>query len=145
MLQIVALALASSLTFQSAPQQKSAAELYAQGSFELALKAYRAIPQDKLAPAERRRLEERILECDARSALASANPDPSRYETAIKALLEFQRKAERPEDKDQVWAEAEEALGDVYYMHPNRRDWSSAWPYYNAALEWWSGSTSRRG
>jgi uncharacterized protein YfaS (alpha-2-macroglobulin family) len=140
MFSIVALVLASSLNLPPAPQQKSAAELYAQGSYELALQAYRAIPRESLAPAERRRVEERILECDARSAMASANPDPSRSEGALKALLEFQRKAERPEDKDEVWAEAEEALGDVGFVNPNRRDWGNAWPHYSAALEWWSGS-----
>ncbi len=140
MLSIVALLLACTLDLQAAPQDARAAELYAQGSYELALQAYRAIPQDKLAPADKRALAERFLECDARSAMASANPDPSRLEGAIKALLEFQRKAERPEDQDGVWVQAEEALGDVYYMRPNQRDWSSAWPHYNAALEWWSGS-----
>src|SRR5258706_4880333 len=140
MFSIVALALASTPPLQSAPQDARAAELYAQGSYELALQAYRAIPQDKLSPADKRALEERILECDARSAISSANPDPSRLEGAIKGLLEFQRKAERPEDQDGVWVLAEEALGDVYYMRPNARDWSSAWPHYNAALEWWSAS-----
>jgi len=144
MLPLVALVLALvpelATNQQAAPQDARAAELYAQGSFELALQAYRAIPQEKLSPADKRALEERILECDARSAMGSANPDPSRLEGALKALLEFQRKAERPEDRDGVWVQAEEALGDVYYMRPNARDWSSAWPHYNAALEWWSGS-----
>ena len=141
MLSIVAFVLASSLTLQSAPQESRAAELYAQGSYELALQAYRALPQDKLAPADQRRIAERILECDARSALGTENPDPSRLEGAIKALLEFQLEVQRPEDKDEVWARAEEALGDVYYTHPNRRDWSSAWPHYDAALQWWAGSS----
>jgi uncharacterized protein YfaS (alpha-2-macroglobulin family) len=140
MFSIVALALALTLDFQAAPQDARAAELYAQGSYELALQAYRAIPQGELTRAEQRALAERILECDARSAIASANPDPSRLEGAIKALLEFQRKAERPEDQDGVWVLAEEALGDVYYTRPNARDFSSAWPHYNAALEWWSAS-----
>ena len=140
---VSAWALAPLLAAQDpAALRQRAAESYAQGSYELALQAYRALPQASLAPAERRWIEERILECDVRSAAATENPDPSRLDQTFRALLEFQKRAERPEQRDQVWAEAEEALGDVYFLPRQRRDWNSAWEHYLAALEWWAGSSA---
>ena len=140
MLSIATLLLLFTLPTAPAQDAQRADQLYAEKSWQLALESYRAIPREKLAAHEARRVEERILECDARSAAATANPDPSRLESALKGLAEFQRKAERPEEKDECWVAAEEALGDVFWISPNRRDWGSAWPHYQAALDWWSGS-----
>lgn len=122
--------------------RQRAAELYAQQSWQLALEAYRAVPAQALAPADRRWIEERILECDARSAVATDNPDSSRVDASFRALLEFQKRAERPEQRDQAWAEAEEALGDVYFLPRQRRDWNNGWEHYLQALQWWARSSA---
>ncbi|MBK7643937.1 MAG: alpha-2-macroglobulin [Planctomycetes bacterium] len=140
MLRLAALVLATFLQSPLAQEEQRAEAFYAQQSWELALESYRAIPLADLSAADRRRIEERILECDARSAASTDNPDPSRFEQAVKGLTEFQRKAERPEDKDEAWVRAEEALGDVYFLGRNRRDWGTAWPHYSSALDWWAGS-----
>jgi uncharacterized protein YfaS (alpha-2-macroglobulin family)/tetratricopeptide (TPR) repeat protein len=113
---------------------------FASGSFELARESYEAA--EKLAPdaAEKRYVSFRIADASWRSSAASQNPDSSEMDRAERALSELQRAIERPEDRDQVWAEVEESLGDSYWTRRDRRDMGSAVGHYRAALDWWSGA-----
>ncbi|MFN0242433.1 MAG: alpha-2-macroglobulin family protein [Planctomycetota bacterium] len=114
--------------------------LHAQGSFELARKAYAdalALARD---PEERRYVEFRLADSRWRSAAASQNPDPTEIERAGADLAALQASVVRPEARDRIWAEVAESLGDYHWQRRDRRDFGSAEPHYRAALDWWAGA-----
>lgn len=42
---------------------------------------------------------------------------------------------------DQTSAECQESLGDFFTQPGQGFNWNEAWPHYQAALDWWAGST----
>ena len=66
--------------------------------------------------------------------------DNTNIEKARQQLNELVRDITREEDKDQVWAEVQESLGDSYWLATSSRNWGQALPYYQNALDWWAGS-----
>jgi hypothetical protein len=55
-------------------------------------------------------------------------------------LEKLVREVKRPEERDRVWVEVQESLGDFHWTRRNQQNWGAAWPYYQAALEWWAGA-----
>jgi hypothetical protein len=54
-------------------------------------------------------------------------------------LEELIRTVDAEPDRDLVWAEAHESLGDFFWTRRNQMNWGSAWPHYQQSLDWWAG------
>lgn len=117
-----------------------AERLYAEKSYQLAHEAYAEATTLELGSADRRFLLFRLADTDWRSAASSDNPDSTRIERARAALQELQAKVQRPEDKDVIWAEIAESLGDYEWMRRDAQNLGGAMPHYQAALDFWAGA-----
>ncbi|MCU1349361.1 MAG: Large extracellular alpha-helical protein, partial [Acidobacteria bacterium] len=109
---------------------------YAEKSFGRAHEAYEEAAKLDLQPEERRWVAFRLADTAWRSDAASPSPDPTVREAARKALAQFVE--ENNDDRDRIWAEAEESLGD-FSAAQSSYDYSGG-QYYVAALDWWAGS-----
>jgi len=119
---------------------KSDAErLYAAGSFAKANEIYARINKTGLAPADVRWVEFRVADTSWRSQAGTETSDTTIFEKAQKELEELIRAHDKDEDRDLVWAEAHESLGDFFWTRRNQVNWGGAWPHYQQALEWWAG------
>ncbi|NBR84898.1 MAG: alpha-2-macroglobulin [Verrucomicrobia bacterium] len=49
------------------------------------------------------------------------------------------RDVQREEEKDRVWVEIQESLGDSHWTPRNQRNWGTAWQHYAQVLDWWAG------
>ncbi len=114
---------------------------FAEKSYGEALRLYtRALEQPELKPADRRWVEFRLADGRWREQAASAQADPSRFNAARQTLEKMIRDVPREEAKDRLWAEVHESLADSYWRRDGA-DWPSAWPHYEAALDWWAGQS----
>jgi uncharacterized protein YfaS (alpha-2-macroglobulin family) len=120
--------------------RERAEKLYAQGSYELAHRAYDEASTLELEATDWNWLVFRLADTDWRSASASENPDSTRIERAKNALDALQKKFERPEEKDEVWAQVEESLADLEWLRRETQNFGAALPHYRAALDWWAGA-----
>src|SRR5215213_4560100 len=121
-------------------QLKNDAEAqYAQGSYARANELYSKVEKNKLSPAEARWVEFRLADTSWRSQAATETSDTTRYEQAQKQLEEIIRVADKESDRDLVWAEAHESLGDLFWTRRSNMNWAAAWPHYQPALDWWAG------
>jgi len=126
----------------SYPELRARAERhFAEGSFELARRLYEEADELELEPGDARWVDFRRADAAWRSAAATDQPDSTALERARKALEVLVRDVERPEDRDRLWAEVQESLGDFHWDRRGSSNWYSAWPYYQQALEWWGRST----
>ncbi len=119
--------------------------LFADKSYALALEKYQALNALQLPPAEQAYVEFRVADSQWRNAASSQQADQAVF-TASRSVLEKMAnalaEAAGPERAPRLWAEIEESLGDSWWMNPQARNWSPAWRYYQAVLEWWAGSTN---
>jgi len=113
--------------------------LYAEKSYALAREAYEKAQKLKLAPEEERWVRFRLADTLWRATAGSENPDNTKYDQARKELEALQ-KVEREVDRDRVWAEAAESLGDFWWDRRNSQNWGQGWQYYQQALDWWAGT-----
>src|SRR5215212_8374872 len=121
-------------------QLKNDAEAqYAQGSYSRANELYSKVEKNKLSPAEARWVEFRLADTSWRSQAATETSDTTRYEQAQKQLEQIIRVADKESDRDLVWAEAHESLGDLFWTRRSNMNWAASWPHYQAALDWWAG------
>jgi uncharacterized protein YfaS (alpha-2-macroglobulin family) len=121
------------------PQLKLEAERnYTQGSYSRANEIYSKVDRKTLAPAELRWVEFRLADTSWRAQAATSTADTTKFELAEKNLTELIRTNEKDEDRDIVWAEAHESLGDFYWRR-DQLNWGAAWPHYQQALDWWAG------
>lgn len=119
-------------------QLKNDAEAqYAQGSYARANEIYSRVDKSKLNPTEARWVEFRLADTSWRAESATQNSDPTRLEQAQKQLEELIRV--KDSDRDLVWVEAHESLGDFFWVRRGSTSWGSAWPHYQQALDWWAG------
>ncbi len=112
---------------------------YREGSYSLAHDAYEKVDTSALTPIEKRWVEFRLADTTWRSQAATQTSDSTKYEQAQKQLEELIKVSEKEEDRDVVWAEARESLGDFYWLRSNNMNWGVAWPNYQQALDWWAG------
>ncbi len=120
--------------------RQRAEKLFAEKSYELAHRAYDEASTLELSAEDRRWLAFRLADTDWRSAAATDNPDTTRVERAKNALDELQKKIDRPEAKDEIWADVEESLGDFDWLRRESQNLSAALPHYQAALDFWAGA-----
>ncbi len=115
---------------------------YAQHSYALARDAY--LLATNLAPSapERRWTALRIADTRWRAQAGSKTANATAFEQAQRELDALVRDVSRVEDRDRVWAEAQESLGDFFWTRRDGRDWNAAWPRYAQALDWRAGQTN---
>ncbi|HKR58208.1 MAG TPA: MG2 domain-containing protein, partial [Pyrinomonadaceae bacterium] len=122
------------------PQQKADAErAYSEGSYARANQIYSQVNKTPLPEAEARWVEFRIADTLWRAQSATETADNTKYEEAQKQLGELIRVKEKEEDRDLVWAEAHESLGDFFWLRRDQNNWGGGWPHYQLALDWWAG------
>jgi len=134
------------LLFNAAAQQsdysqlKSEAEAqYAQGSYARANELYAKVDKSKLTPIDSRWVEFRLADTSWRAQAATQTSDNTPFEQARMQLEELIRAADKDTDRDLVWAEAHESLGDLFWARRDQLNWGAAWPHYQQALDWWAG------
>jgi len=142
---ILSIAVFAFLLFNAAAHQSDYSQLrtaaeteYSQRSYQRAYDLYAQIDKSKLTASELRWVEFRLADTLWRADVATQSSDNTKIEEARKQLKELIAAVAKDTDRDSVWAEAQESLGDSFWM---RRDvnWAAAWPYYEQALDWWAG------
>ncbi len=122
------------------PQVKAEAErFYASGSYARANEIYSKVDKIGLPAVEVRWVDFRIADTTWRSQAASETADSTKFDLAQKQLEELIRVADKENERDLVWSEAHESLGDFYWIRRNQMNWGTAWPHYQQALDWWAG------
>ena len=122
------------------PKIKSDAEqFYSSGSYARANELYAQVNKTNLTPAEARWVEFRLADTLWRAQAATETADTTKFELAQKQLEELIRTNDKEDDRDLVWAEAHESLGDFFWTRRNQMNWGAAWPHYQSALDWWAG------
>ena len=121
---------------------KTAAEkFYADGSFAKSHDLYlQAKEMPNLPTNEVPWVWFRHADTQWRSAAATETADPTKLAQAREQLEKLIRDVKREEDKDRVWVEVQESLGDFHWARRNQQNWGAAWPYYQQVLDWWSGA-----
>jgi uncharacterized protein YfaS (alpha-2-macroglobulin family) len=142
---ILSVAVFAFLLFNAAAQQldysqlRTAAEKeYSQKSYQRAHDLYAQADKSKLTASELRWVEFRLADTSWRAQVATQTSDNTKTEEARKQLKELISAADKDVDRDLVWAEAQESLGDSFWSR-NQVNWAAAWPYYEQALDWWAG------
>jgi len=121
-------------------QLKAEAESqYAQGSYARANETYTRVDKTKLSRSDLRWVEFRLADTLWRSQAATQTADTTKFDIARKQLEELIRVVEKEEDRDLVWAEAQESLGDFFWTRRGQVNWGEGWPHYQQALDWWGG------
>lgn len=121
-------------------QLKADAEAqYAQGSYARANEIYARVDKSKLSAGDVRWVEFRLADTSWRSQAATQSADRTNFDVAAKQLEELIRVIDKEENRDLVWAEAQESLGDLSWTNRFRMNWSAAWQHYHQALDWWAG------
>ena len=123
-----------------ASQKAEAEKYYTEGSYARAYEIYMGIDTSQLSSSEKRWVQFRVADTLWRSQAATQTSDSTKSDQAQQALEVLVRDIQREEDKDRVWAEVQEGLGDFYWLRLDSRNWNAAWPYYQRALDWWAGS-----
>ena len=62
-----------------------------------------------------------------RAQAATKTADSTKYDEARHQLEVLVRDITRDEDRDRVWAEAQESLGDFWWMRQRSRNWLQGW------------------
>src|ERR1044072_5053637 len=115
-----------------------AEQFYAAGSYARANEIYTKVDKAGLAAAEVRWVEFRVADTLWRSQAATETADTTKFEQAQKQLAELIRTNDKDDERDLVWAEAHESLGDFFWRR-GQLNWGGAWPHYQLALDWWAG------
>ena len=142
---ILSVAVFAFLLFNAAAQQNDYSQLrasaereYSQRSYQRAHDLYAQVDKSKLSASELRWVEFRLADTSWRAQAATQTSDDTGIEDARKQLKELIRVTDKDVDRDLVWAEAQESLGDSFWLR-GQMNWSPAWPYYELALDWWAG------
>lgn len=122
-------------------RRDAAEQAFAQKSYSEAYRIYsNAVAQLELKPADARWAQFRMADARWREQSAASQSDPSLFNEARQSLQKLIRDVLREEDKDRLWAEVQESLGDSYWRR-QENNWNQAWSYYQNALDWWAGQS----
>ncbi|MGB0579358.1 MAG: alpha-2-macroglobulin family protein [Limisphaerales bacterium] len=123
-----------------AAQKSRAEKFFAEKSYSRAEKIYRDVDLTRLPESEKRWVQFRISDAIWRSESSTSKADQSKLNLASQSLEKMVRDVSRPEDKDRVYAEVKESIGDHWWTRRNGRNWHQAWQHYTAALDYWAGA-----
>jgi hypothetical protein len=122
-----------------------AEKFYSEGSYAKAGEIYGKVDAASLSQEEARWVNFRLADTQWRSAAATDNSDPTKLDEARDSLEKQIRDLTREDQHDLIWAEVQESLGDFFWTRRNNYNWydgwNSAWPHYQAALDWWAGQS----
>ncbi|MDD2709479.1 MAG: alpha-2-macroglobulin family protein [Verrucomicrobiae bacterium] len=122
-------------------RKEEAEKLFAEKSYAQAAAIYAGMDMGGLAPEERRWVKFRQADAAWRAqAGTQAGGDDTVIVKARQQLEAMVRDVRREEEKDRVYAEVCESLGDYFWKRRNVNDWGTAWPCYERALDWWAGA-----
>jgi uncharacterized protein YfaS (alpha-2-macroglobulin family) len=121
-------------------QKAEAEKFYVEGSYAKALELYQKIDLTGLSKSDSRWAIFRRADARWRAQAGSNTADSTEYDRARKQLEELTSINLSTEERDQIWAEAQESLGDFLWMRNDSRNWGGAWSHYQLALDWWAGS-----
>jgi hypothetical protein len=114
---------------------------YDEKSYARAGELYAQAKTDALPPDEARWVRFRRADTQWRAQAATNTADDTKYEQARAQLEILVRDTKRDEEKDRVWVEVQESLGDFWWTRGNSQNWGEAWKYYQPALDWWAGQS----
>ncbi|MBK6315575.1 MAG: alpha-2-macroglobulin [Blastocatellia bacterium] len=117
-----------------------AERLFAEGSYSRSREIYLQAKTLTLPRDDARWVDFRLADTLWRSESATPSADTTKMEAASEVLNAFISETKRVEDRDRVWAEANESLGDFYWIRRDYRNSGAAWPFYRNALDWWAGT-----
>lgn len=117
-----------------------AEKYYDRGSYARSRDLYVEAKALGLSAKNKRWVNFRLADTLWRKEAGSKSPDPSNFETARQQLEVLIRDIKREEDKDRVWVEIQESLGDFWWLRPTSKNWGAGWRHYNQALDWWAGA-----
>ena len=140
LLCVIGLQSLAASTPEYGPLKADGEKLFAEGSYAKAHKAYEQADALELDGVDRRWVEFRLADTLWRSEAGTETADTTQLDAARRQLEGLVRDITRPEDRDRVWAEVEESLGDYDWVRPGSMDWQGAWPHYQNALDWWAGT-----
>jgi hypothetical protein len=119
--------------------KSDAEQFYASGSYARANEVYSRVDKTALSPAEIRWVDFRIADTSWRAQASTETADTTKFEQSQKQLEELIRVIDKEDERDLVWSEAHESLGDFFWTRLNQMNWGAAWPHYQLALDWWAG------
>ncbi len=117
-----------------------AEKFFSEKSFEQAHQLYASATLTNLPPDEQRWVLFRRADTLWRSQASTQSADDTRLSEARRDLEILIRDISREEDRDRLWAEVQESLGDFHWTRRNQQNWGLAWPHYEQALDWWAGA-----
>lgn len=118
-----------------------AEKFFADKSFSKAHELYgRARELSNVSSNDARWVNFRFHDTQWRAAASTQSADDTKLEEARAELDKLVRDVKRAEDRDRVWAEVQESLGDYHWQRNVNRNWYQAWQYYQKALDWWAGA-----
>lgn len=120
-------------------QRETAEKFFAEKSFAKANEIYRAVNVTNLPPTEQRWVLFRRADTLWRSEASTQRADNTKFNQARQELNVLVRDVQREEEKDRVWVEVQESLGDSHWTPRNQRNWGGAWQHYAQVLDWWAG------
>ena len=117
--------------------RRDAETLFAEGSYAKAHEVYLRAGTNALAKADARWLAFRLADSGWRASVTAPGTDGSPIQEAARALEGLAPKGSPATDRDLVWAEANEALGDLRSRTGGDR--TEVHSRYGLALDWWAG------
>lgn len=139
-LMVVALSSFAALPPEYETLKAEAEKFYADKSFAKAGEVYARANVTNLPAAEARWVSFRLADTQWRAQAGTQTADTTKLDQAREALEKLVRDVKRPEERDRVWVEVQESLGDFHWTQRNQQNWGAAWPFYQAALDWWAGA-----
>src|SRR6516164_2847758 len=95
--------------------KKEAEKFYVEGSYSKAHAIYKQAAVLSLPPSDSRWVSFRLADTEWRAQAATNTADNSVYDEARGQLEALVRDTKRPDDRDAIWAEAQESLGDLWW------------------------------
>ena len=124
-----------------ADHKAEAEKLYAEKSFSQAHELYaQAMEMSNITPNEARWVVFRHYDTQWRAAASTESADDTVLQSARTELEKLVRDVNRTEERDRVWAEVQESLGDWWWTQRDNHNWGQALRHYQAALDWWAGA-----
>ncbi|HVT02538.1 MAG TPA: alpha-2-macroglobulin family protein [Thermoanaerobaculia bacterium] len=138
---LVALAVSFTLAAPDAtraPDRAAAEKAYAEKSFSMAHDLYARIDPSRLSVAEKRWVTFRLADTAWRAFMANPVSDTQPLEAARKSLQEIVDQT-AADERDRIWAEAQESLGELGQRRPDIVN--NSYEHYDQALEWWASQS----
>jgi len=128
-------------TTDYAKLKAEAEKFYAEKSFSRAHELYLQADRKQVAADEARWIEFRLGDTLWRAQAATTTNDDTKFQQAQQQLESLVKEGiGETKERDLIWAEAHESLGDLFWTRNNSRNYTQAWRHYQPALDYWAGT-----